>query len=150
MAANAADDAKKIIESVRSELGAKGKMQTTYDLILQLQAVITALQATIAKMPEANADNRKAEALKADELQASVQEVNKLLKKISGEGGTNLDAMYQSIAETSSDVGDLKEKVDRLKNLVEVIREVGEKVLDRTPQKKAPIKTWFEPGAPIQ
>ena len=72
------------------------------------------------------------------------------MKKISGEGGTNLDAMYQSIAETSADVTDVKEKVERLKNLLDVIREVGAKVLDRTPQKKAPIKTWFEPGGPVQ
>ena len=70
------------------------------------------------------------------------------MKKISGEGGANLDAMYQSIAETTADVGDLKEKVDLLKNLIGVIREVGEKVLDRTPPKKAPVKTWFEPGGP--
>jgi len=147
-AANAANDARTIIESVRTELGARGKTQSTYDQIVQLQTLLAAVQAAVAKIPEAvnNPDARKAEAAKADELQASVQEVNKLLKKISGEGGANLDALSQSVAATSTDVGDVKEKVERLKKLLEMIQEVGEKVLDRTPQKKAPIKTWFEPG----
>jgi len=147
-AANAANDARTIIESVRTELGARGKTQSTYDQIVQLQTLLAAVQAAVAKIPEAvnNPDARKAEAAKADELQASVQEVNKLLKKISGEGGANLDALSQSVAATSTDVGDVKEKVERLKKLLEMIQEVGEKVLDRTPQKKAPVKTWFEPG----
>ena len=147
-AANAANDARTIIESVRTELGARGKTQSTYDQIVQLQTLLSAVQAAVAKIPETvnNPETRKAEALKAEELQASVQEVNKLLKKISGEGGANLDALSQSVAATSTEVGDVKDKVERLKKLLEMIREVGEKVLDRTPQKKAPVKTWFEPG----
>jgi hypothetical protein len=151
MAANAADDAKKIIESVRSELGAKGKTQTTYDLIVQLQAILSAVQAAVAKMPEVvNSDVRQAESVRAEALHASMQEVQTLLKKISGEGDTSLDAMYQSIAETTAEVGDVKEKVERLKDLLELIREVGDKVLDRTPPKKPAIKTWFENGGPTR
>src|SRR5207253_4245772 len=99
MASNAANEARAVIESVRNELGAKGKTQTTYDLIAQLQTLVGAVQAAIAKIPETinSPETRQAEALKTEELRASVQEVNTLLKKISGEGGTNLDAMYQSI-----------------------------------------------------
>jgi len=146
MASNAANDAKAIIEGVRNELGARGKTQTTYDQIAQLQAALGVIQAAVAKIPEINnPESRKADAARADALQASVQEVNALLKKISGEGGTNLDAMYQSITETTGEVGNLKEKVDRLKSLIDLIRQVGEKVLDRTPLKKPAVKTWFEP-----
>src|SRR5256712_5922301 len=92
MAANAANDAKTIIESVRTELGAKGKTQTTYDLIAQLQTLVGAGQAAIAKITATihRPETTQAEALKTEELRASVQEVNTLLKKISGEGGTNL------------------------------------------------------------
>jgi hypothetical protein len=148
-AAASAGEARTLIEKLRTELGAQGQTQTTYNLIIQLQTLVSAVQAEVAKIPEINnPGTRQAEALQAEALHASVQEVNTLLKKISGEGGANLDAMYQSITETTADVGDLKEKVDLLKNLIGVIREVGEKVLDRTPPKKAPIKTWFEPGGP--
>jgi len=148
-AAASAGEARTLIEKLRTELGAQEKTQTTYDQIIQLQTLVSAVQAEVAKIPEINnPGTRQAEALQAEALHASVQEVNTLLKKISGEGGANLDAMYQSIAETTAEVGDLKEQVDLLKNLIDVIRQVGEKVLDRTPPKKAPVKTWFEPGEP--
>jgi hypothetical protein len=152
MANSAATEARAIIESVRAELGAKGKTQTAYDQIVQLQGALQAVQAMVAAMPETlnNADTRKAEAARAEALQTSVQDVNTLLKKIGGEGGTSLDAMYKSITETTGDVGDLKEKVARLKDLIDSIREVQEKVLDRTSPKKPAIKTWFEPAGSSQ
>jgi len=65
---------------------------------------------------------------------------------VSSENGINLDSMYESLNETSSDVTEIKDKVERLKVMLELNKEIAEKVLDRAPPKEAVIKTWSEAG----
>ena len=79
-------------------------------------------------------------------IESSISEISELLKAVSSENGINLDTMYDSLDETSTDVTEIKDKVERLKVMLELNKEIAEKVLDRAPPKEAVIKTWFEAG----
>jgi hypothetical protein len=68
------------------------------------------------------------------------------LKQVSSQNGVNLDTMYDSIDETTTEVAEVKDKVERLRVMLETNKEITEKVLERAPPKKAVIKTWFEAG----
>jgi hypothetical protein len=71
------------------------------------------------------------------------------LKPISSENGINLDVIYESVDETTTDVRELQDKMERLRVLMNVNREIVEKVLEKAPPKKPVIKTWFESGSVI-
>ena len=79
-------------------------------------------------------------------IESSISEISELLKAVSSENGVNLDSMYESLDGTSSDVTEIKDKVERLKVMLELNKEISEKVLESAPPKKAVIKTWFEAG----
>ena len=68
------------------------------------------------------------------------------MKQFSSENGINLDVMYESIDETTTDVGELKDKMGRLKALLNLNREIMEKLLKKSPPREPVIKTWFETG----
>ena len=77
----------------------------------------------------------------------SIREMSELLKQLSSENGVNLDVMYSSIDETTKDVDELQNQVERLKVLMNINRELAEKILERSPPEEAVVKTWFETGS---
>jgi outer membrane murein-binding lipoprotein Lpp len=141
-AASAASAARKIIEEVRDKLKEQaegGAASPVVELMAQLQ---TALQS----IREAALAPQRAVETGLSSLDGSIKEISELLKAVSSENGVNLDTMYESLDETSSDVTEIKDKVERLKVMLELNKEIAEKVLERAPPKKAVIKTWFETG----
>jgi len=136
-AASAASAARDIVESVRAELGAEGQEETAYQMISDLRTALETIKKSITEVPQG---------LNVEPMHARIREINELLKQISSENGINLDVMYQSVDETTNDVNELQDKVERLNVLINVNREIAEKLLERSPPKKAVIKTWFETG----
>jgi hypothetical protein len=57
--------------------------------------------------------------------------------------------MYEPIEETTTDVGELQDKVERLKVLLNLNREIAVKILEQAPLKVPVIKTWLESGSVI-
>ncbi len=85
--------------------------------------------------------------LELEPIQSSIREISELLKQVSSENGVNLDTLYNSIDETTGDVIELRDKVERLKVLLDLNREISERVLKES---KLPLtKTWLESGSVI-
>ena len=76
----------------------------------------------------------------------SIREISELMKQVSSENGINLDVMYESIDETTTDVSELKDKVERLKALLNLNRECMEKLLKKSTPKEPIIKPWLKTG----
>ena len=136
-AASAARAASAVIEDVRKELGGEGQSKTAYELIAQMQTALDSVKEAIAAIPES---------LENSPMNTTLRDMSQLLKQMSSENGVNLDVMYESIDETTSDVKEVQDKVERLRVLMEVNQEIAEKLLERAPPKKAVVKTWFESG----
>jgi hypothetical protein len=96
---------------------------------------------------DAEAISANPQGLEIEPIQSSIREISELLKQVSSENGVNLDIMYGSIDETTGDVLELRDKVERLKVLLDLNREISEKVLEGS--KKPLMKTWFESGSVI-
>jgi len=116
-----------------------GAASPVVELMAQLQAALQSIR-------EAATGSQSAVETGLSSLDDSIKEISELLKAVSSENGVNLDTMYESLDETSSDVTEIKDKVERLKVMLELNKEIAEKVLERAPPKKAVIKTWFEAG----
>ncbi len=136
-AASAARAASAVIEEVRKELGGEGQSETAYELIAQMRTALDKVKEAIAAIPGS---------LENSPMNTTIREMSQLLKQLSSENGVNLDLMYESIDETTSDVNEVQDKVERLRVLMELNQEIAEKLLERAPPKKAIIKTWFESG----
>ncbi len=80
---------------------------------------------------------------------ARIREISDLLKQVSSEHGVKLDVMYEPIEETTTDVSELQDKVERLKVLLNLNREIAVKLLGQAPLKEPVIKTWLESGSVI-
>jgi len=80
---------------------------------------------------------------------ARIREISDLLKQVSSENGVKLDVMYEPIEETTTDVGELQDRVERLKVLLNLNREIAVKILEQAPLKEPVIKTWLESGSVI-
>ncbi len=129
-----------IFEDLEKELAVERKTESAYKLIAQLRTSLnTVIEATTA-IPQS---------LDLERIHASIREISALVKQVSSENGVNLDAVYESIDETTTDVSELKDKVERLKVLLNLNREIVEKLPERAPHKKPLIKTWFESGSVI-
>ena len=82
-----------------------------------------------------------------DQIQRRIREISELLKPLSNENGVNLNEMYESINKKSRDYGELKKKTDQLKILLDLNRELTEKLQKES---RGPItKTWYESGSVI-
>ncbi len=82
-----------------------------------------------------------------EEIHWSIREISELLKPVSNENGINLDTMHESINESSTDINELQEKAERLKILLDLNRELAEKI---EKESKRPVtKTWYETGSVI-
>ena len=136
-AASSANAAREIIENVRKELGAEGKTESAYELLGQLRSFLMAVNKTVTAIPQN---------LNLEPMHNSIREISELMKQVSSENGINLDVMYESIDETTTDVSELKDKVERLKALLNLNREIMEKLLEKSPPMEPVIKTWFEIG----
>jgi hypothetical protein len=139
-AAAAANDARSLIENVKTALGGQGKTETAYQMLVQLQASLNTLKEVTQAIPQS---------LDLKPMNARVQEIGEVLKQLSSANGINLDTMYKSISGTTTEVSEVKAKVERLKVLMELNRGIMEKVLEKAPVKKPEIKTWFEAGSVI-
>ncbi len=137
-ASSAASAARDIVEEVRRELGAEGQSTTAYEMISNLETALDAIKRSITDIPQS---------IQVEPMQNSIREISELLKQVSSENGVNLDVMYNSIDETTKDVDQLQDKVEQLRVLMDVNREIAESVLDRTPAKQPVVKTWFEAGS---
>jgi len=82
-------------------------------------------------------------------MYTSIREISELLKQVSSEHGVKLDVMYEPIEETTTDVSELQDKVERLKVLLNLNREIAVKILEQAPLKEPVIKTWLESGSVI-
>jgi hypothetical protein len=136
-AASSASAARAIIEQVRNELGAEGKTESAYELLGQLRTSLMEVNKDVTAIPQN---------LNLEPMQNSIREISELMKQVSSDNGINLDVMYESIDETTTDVSELKDKVERLKALLNLNREIMEKLLKKSPPKEPVIKTWFETG----
>jgi uncharacterized Zn ribbon protein len=125
-------------------------------LLTEVQAKLNTIDTYLSKAVEGadaspNADPKATEAspqgLEIEPIQSSIREISELLKQVSSENGVNLDIIYGSIDETTGDVLELRDKVERLKVLLDLNREISEKVLEGS--KKPLMKTWFESGSVI-
>jgi hypothetical protein len=87
--------------------------------------------------------------IELEPMYASIREISKLLKQVSSENGVKLDDMYEPIEETTTDVDELQDKVERLKVLLNLNREIAVKILEQAPLKEPVIKTWLESGSVI-
>ena len=137
-ASSAAGAARDIVEEVRRELGAEGQSTTAYEMISSLQTALDTIRESIVAIPQSLQDSP---------MQNSIREITELLKQVSGDNGVNLDTMYGSIDETTKDVNELQDNVERLRVLMDVNREIAEKLLERAPPQEPVIKTWFESGS---
>ncbi|MFQ5946776.1 MAG: hypothetical protein ACE5NC_11090, partial [Anaerolineae bacterium] len=72
----------------------------------QLRTTLKIMRETVTAIPQS---------LNLEPMDASIREISDLLKQVSREKGVNLDVMYESIDETTPDVDELKDKVERLK-----------------------------------
>ncbi len=80
-------------------------------------------------------------------IHQSIREISELLKPVSQGNGVNLDTMHESINEHSSDINELQEKAKRLKILLDLNRELTEKI---EKESRRPVtKTWYETGSVI-
>jgi hypothetical protein len=141
-AASSASAARELIEEVKRKLEEQaegGAASPVVELMAQLQAALQSIR-------EAATGSQSAVETGLSSLDGSIIEISELLKAVSSENGVNLDTMYESLDETSSDVTEIKDKVERLKVMLDLNKEIAEKVLERAPPKKAVIKTWFEAG----
>ncbi len=82
-------------------------------------------------------------------IQSTIREMNEMLKRVSKENGVDLDIVYESIEETATEVDEMQDKIERLKVLIDVNREIAERLPERAPPKGPVIKTWFESGSVI-
>jgi len=82
-----------------------------------------------------------------DEIHRSIREISELLKPVSNENNINLDTMHESINESSTDIDELHKKAERLKILLDLNRELTEKI--GTESKRPVTKTWYETGSVI-
>ena len=137
-ASSAASAARDIVEEVRKELGGEGQDDTAYQLISNLETALDAIKKSIVDIPQG---------LQVEPMHNSIREISELLKQITSENGVNLDVMYSSIDETTNDVDELQNQVERLRVLMNLNREIAEKILERSPPEEPVIKTWFESGS---
>ncbi len=137
-ASSAASAARDIVEEVRNELGAEGQSQTAYEMIANLETALNTIKESIGEIPQS---------LEVEPMHNTIREINELLQQITSENGVNLDVMYGSIDETTKDVDELQNQVERLRVLMNLNRELSEKILDRSPPEEPIIKTWFETGS---
>jgi hypothetical protein len=140
-AASSATAAQKLIEQVKAQILAldQGGPGSTIDLMTKLQEALNSIRDAVLG-PQEGIEGGLAP------IQTTISEISELLKQVSSENGVNLDTMYDSIDETTTEVAEVKDKVERLRVMLETNREIAEKVLERAPPKKAVIKTWFEAG----
>ena len=137
------------------------KIETDTDKIIPvlLEDVQTRLEPVDTKLSRAVEEIRvslyaAAETISADPqtleiepIHDRIRKISNLLKQVSNENGINLDVMYGSIDESTADFSELLDKVERLKVLLNLNREVSEKVLEDS--KKPVTKVWFESGSVI-
>ncbi len=123
---------------MRKELGAEDQSATAYEMIANLQTALDTIRESITSIPQS---------LQVEPMQDSIREISEMLKQVSSENGVNLDVMYKSIDETTKDVDQLQDNMERLTVLMNVNREIAEKLLERSPPQEAVIKTWFETGS---
>jgi hypothetical protein len=125
-------------------------------LLAAVQIKLESVQTNLNRVKEAPgaASGRDSEASDSnpqhpelEEIQASMQDISKLLKPVSNDNGINLDHFYRSIDEPTVDVDKLREKAERLRILLELNRELT----DEGPKgvKEPVTKTWFESGSVI-
>ena len=136
-AASSASAAREIIGNLRKELGAEGKTDTAYELLGQLRTSLMDMSKDVTAIPQN---------LNLEPMNNSIREISELMKQVTSENGVNLDVMYESIDETTTEVSELQDKVERLKALLNLNRELMEKLLKKSPPKEPVIKTWFETG----
>jgi len=142
-----------------SSNGTKIEADTGKIIPVLLEDVQTRLETVDSKLGRAVEEirvslNAAAETISADSqtleiepIHDRIREISNLLKQVSNENGINLDVMYGSIDESTADFSELLDKVERLKILLELNREVSEKVLEDS--KKPVMKVWFESGSVI-
>jgi hypothetical protein len=139
-AAAAANNTAALIENVRTALGGQGKTETAYQMLVQLQASLNTIKEVSQAIPQS---------LDLRPMNARIQEIGEVLRQLSSANGINLDTVHKSIDGTTTEVSEVKAKVERLKVLMDLNRGIMEKVLEKAPVKKPEIKTWFESGSVI-
>ena len=122
------------------------------DVQTRLETVDTKLSRAVEEIRvslNATAGTKSAnpQTLEIESIHDRIREISNLLKQVSNENGINLDVMYGSIDESTADFIELLDKVERLKVLLNLNREVSEKVLEDS--KKPVTKVWFESGSVI-
>jgi hypothetical protein len=136
-AASAAKEARDLIELVQAQI--KAQRESPFELMSKLQAALNIIKDAVLA-PEKDIGSALAP------IEARIAEISELLRAVSSENGVNMDAMYNSIESTTTEVSEVKDKVERLRVMLETNQEIAEKVLERSPPKEAVIKTWFEAG----
>jgi len=80
-------------------------------------------------------------------LQSNLREITGMLKPVSSRNGMDLEVMYESINQESSNIGQLGQKADQLKMLLDLNIEMVERAHKES---RAPItRTWYETGSVV-
>ena len=122
----------------------ESKLETVDTNLNNAREVVNASLNAVTEVTTANPQN-----LELGPVNARIREISDLLKKVSSENGVKIDVMYEPIDETTTDVSELQDKVERLKVLLNLNRELAEKLLEQAPLKDPIIKTWLESGSVI-
>jgi hypothetical protein len=136
------DSISKVVE-INADTGA-----THPTLFTDVQTKLNTIHSFLSKaVEEANVTVASPQGVEIEPIQSRIREISELLKQVSSENGVNLDVIYGSIDKSTGDVVELRDKVERLKVLLELNREISEKDLQGS--KKPMMKTWFESGSVI-
>ena len=147
------------VGAVTSADGTKIETDTDETIPVFLEDVQTRLETVDTKLSRAVEEIRVSlnaaaettaanpQTLEIEPIHDRIRGISNLLKQVSNENGINLDVMYGSIDASTADFSELLDKVERLKVLLDLNREVSEKVLEGS--KKPVMKVWFESGSVI-
>ena len=128
----AASEAVKILRELQAEVGAKGTAsEQALSLLQELGEKLTSVSASVTVIPGKFGND--------EDLMRQLKELAKKAQGVASEKGYQFDALYDIAQSQTTDVKSVRNRVEELKQLLELQRALLQRNLDQPV-----MKTWFE------